>query len=169
MSIRTQTVGLQIPWPYRLYYAAFYSLWYILSALPLPGCPRTTLGFIAHVSKIWTLPDTWLIRYLLNEWTNEFWYSVLLNYNLYGFLFILASPDMTGKVLGTYCRWIWHMNWLELRKKLKELELESLLSPGHEVICICREMEIYALSLFELGTHKMDFIIRKCLNLLRLR
>lgn len=65
---------------------------------------------------------------------------------------------MTGKVPGTYCRWIICISGLELRKKKwVGLELESLLSPGCEVICICTEIEIYALSLFEVNIHKIDF------------
>lgn len=75
---------------------------------------------------------------------------------------------MTGKVPGTYCRYIICINGLELRKKyLVGLELGYLLSPRCEMMCISTEIEMYALSLFEVNIHKMDFIIKKCLNILK--
>lgn len=45
--------------------------------------------------------------------------------------------------------------WIE-EKKWVGLELGSFISPGCEVICICTEIEIQALSLFEVNTYSQD-------------
>ena len=66
-------------------------------------------------------------RYLLNEQMNSATHFLWIIISVESCS--LRAPDMTGKVPQTYCRWIFHINWIELKKNLVGLEFRISSKP----------------------------------------
>lgn len=114
------------------------------------------------------------LSWLLNVWVDEFCHFLLISLESCSF----GDPlECLGKCLEQ-CRWVlWGRE-----QRWRDLDLQSLLcEAGYEMIdtwakwredgeqfWLLQGVEMYALSWCKLENHRLDFVIKKCLNFLKL-